>query len=269
MVDINKINHADIPGFLRSQGAIGQGVYDKLLAHGHKKADLDAVIKGTGITIGPKLQSSNPGLKRSSPAPTTQRQIDYSSPISFDGKDFQYRNPSNTRYISTDRGDKETENPNAQGFLNPLYNYSQGQVEDAARYLNISNVNRQSEVDAILNYIRNPTYTTIPAPAPVEQAPVQESIPIEPQPLVEAAPDPYADFASLLGEFTSSLTQALRPQPVQPPPEPTTYASAGQAARSVPGVKIRRSKAAESGMNTLGTSGAFNRGALRITNLNV
>ncbi len=268
MVDVNKINHADIPSFLKSQGAIGQGGYQKLLDFGHSKSALDAAIKNSGITIGSKLQSSNPGLKKSSPKP--QRQIDYSSPVSFDGKAFQYRNPSNTRELSYDTGVREPINPNAMGFLNPLYNYSQGQVEDAARYLNIRNVNSEGEVNDIINYIRNPTYTTIPAPqAPVEPAPVKESIPMEPQPLVEAAPDPYADFANFLGSFTSSLTKALTPQPVEPLPEPTTYASAGQAARSVPGVKIRRSKASESGMNTLGTSGAFNRGALRISNLNV
>lgn len=57
-----QINHADIPGFLRSQGAIGQGMYDQLLAHGHQKAALDAVIKAQGIQVGQKLAASNPGL---------------------------------------------------------------------------------------------------------------------------------------------------------------------------------------------------------------
>lgn len=57
-----QINHADIPGFLRSQGAIGQGMYDQLLAHGHQKAALDAVIKAQGIQVGGKLAASNPGL---------------------------------------------------------------------------------------------------------------------------------------------------------------------------------------------------------------
>ena len=40
-VDVNKINHADIPGF-KSQGAIGLGGYQKLLDFGHR-SHLDAL----------------------------------------------------------------------------------------------------------------------------------------------------------------------------------------------------------------------------------
>ena len=65
------------------------------------------------------------------------------------------------------------------------------------------------------------------------------------------------------------LMEALKPKPIPVVPEPTTYASAGQAAQSAPGVKIKKSEASKTGQNTLGTSGSFNRNDLRISNLNL
>lgn len=65
------------------------------------------------------------------------------------------------------------------------------------------------------------------------------------------------------------LLEALKPKPVPVVPEPTTYASAGQAAKSAPGVKVKRSEASKSRQNTMGTRGTFNRNDLRISNLNI
>ena len=99
-----------------------------------------------------------------------------------------------------------------------------------------------------------------PAPRPVQQAPP----PMAPVPLpVNKAPafDPMAMLPMLMA--------AMTPPPPQPIPEPVTYASAGQAAQSVPGVKIKKSPASISRQNTLGTRGAFNRNDLRISNLNI
>lgn len=65
------------------------------------------------------------------------------------------------------------------------------------------------------------------------------------------------------------LMEALKPKPVPKIPEPTTYASAGQAAQSAPGVKIKRSETSKNRQNTKGTRGTFNRNDLRISNLNL
>ena len=78
--------------------------------------------------------------------------------------------------------------------------------------------------------------------------------------------DPFADFMT---NAFPSLLQALQPKEYEPLPPPTTYASIGQAAQSAPGVKARRSSASKSLANTLGTRGSFNRGGLRISNLNM
>ena len=45
-------------------------------------------------------------------------------------------------------------NRNAIDWLNPLYKYSQGAVEDAANALGIKNVNKEDEVNRILEYMR-------------------------------------------------------------------------------------------------------------------
>ena len=78
--------------------------------------------------------------------------------------------------------------------------------------------------------------------------------------------DPFADFMT---NAFQSILEALKPQPYEPLPPPTTYASIGQAAQSAPGVKARRSSASQSLQSSLGTRGSFNRGGLRISNLNI
>lgn len=106
-----------------------------------------------------------------------------------------------------------------------------------------------------------PVQQAEPAPAP-QYVPPMQPVPLPVNQPQQPAFDPMAMYMPL-------LMQALAPKPVQPIPEPVTYASAGQAAQSVPGVRIRRSPASINKQNTLGTRGAFNRDDLRITNLNI
>tara|TARA_B100001939_G_C16895541_1_gene597418 strand:+ start:103 stop:831 length:729 start_codon:yes stop_codon:yes gene_type:complete len=78
--------------------------------------------------------------------------------FSIDGKSWDYRDPYNQREIDRENIGREksnvTINPNNYAIANPLYDYDYGRVRDAAKELGIGNVNEQSEVDDILNYIR-------------------------------------------------------------------------------------------------------------------
>ena len=122
--------------------------------------------------------------------------------------------------------------------------------------------------------IGNKARTALGSTVSVTQNPVQDTgntAPINTDPVVEEEEeeefyDPFADF--MTNAFPSIL-EALKPQQYEPLPPPTTYASIGQAAQSAPGVKARRSSASQSMANTLGTRGSFNRGGLRISNLNI
>jgi len=85
----------------------------------------------------------------------------FNASFSIDGKSFAYRDPKNLENAQVgsrgDRGIQETEyNPNAYDYTDPLYQYSEGRVSDAARALGISNVNSKKEVNQILGQIRNP-----------------------------------------------------------------------------------------------------------------
>lgn len=105
------------------------------------------------------------------------------------------------------------------------------------------------------------------APAP---APVQQQQPITTNPDDERKEEEFYDpFADFMKNTFPQLLEALKPEPYEPLPPPTTYASIGQAAQSAPGVKARRSSASLSQQTSLGTRGSFNRGGLRISNLNI
>ena len=103
-----------------------------------------------------------------------------------------------------------------------------------------------------------------PAPAPPAAPAPQAPPPMAPVPLPVNQPPAFNPM-----DMLPMLMAAMAPPPPQPIPEPVTYASAGQAAQSVPGVKIKKSPASISRQNTLGTRGAFNRNDLRISNLNI
>jgi len=55
----------------------------------------------------------------------------------------------------------------------PLYDYSFGQVRDAAQALGINNIKRPEQVEAVLNRIRNPVMAQAAAPEPEPPAPTQ------------------------------------------------------------------------------------------------
>ena len=87
--------------------------------------------------------------------------------FSVDGKSFYYRDPfnpeANEQVRADRRGDdgsaEDNRNPNAYDYTNPLYDYSYGQVRDAAKSLDIGNVNSQDEVDQLLKQIRKGSST--------------------------------------------------------------------------------------------------------------
>ena len=85
--------------------------------------------------------------------------------FSIDGRSWNYRDPQNedsNDYAITARiGDNESAEDNwskdAKLFANPLYDYSYGQVRDAAKDLDITNVNNKKKANQILKQIRGGT----------------------------------------------------------------------------------------------------------------
>jgi len=77
--------------------------------------------------------------------------------FSIDGKSWEYRNPGNYNDSVSDGASKRDNdfNRHAYGMTNPLYDYSYGQVRDAAKTLGIGNVNDKSEVTSIIDQIQN------------------------------------------------------------------------------------------------------------------
>ena len=88
--------------------------------------------------------------------------------ISIDGKSWNYRDPYNQQKIDKQNVNREKgryhRNRDAYEIADPLFDYSYGQVRDAAKALGINNVDKQKEVDSIIDRIQNGA----PAPAPVK-----------------------------------------------------------------------------------------------------
>ena len=79
--------------------------------------------------------------------------------LSIDGRDLAYRDPNNPdmRRTLTDSSDEDYEaNPNAYNMMNPLYDYSYGELRKAGEALDISNVNDKEEVEEMLEYLSKP-----------------------------------------------------------------------------------------------------------------
>ena len=80
--------------------------------------------------------------------------------LSFDGRSWEYRDPSRDSGASDSLGrgidTREKYNEHSLGYLDPLYDYSKGQVADAAKKLDIGNIDEKAEVEAILEEIRKP-----------------------------------------------------------------------------------------------------------------
>lgn len=82
--------------------------------------------------------------------------------FSIDGRSWEYRDPFNEAQIAKQNVNREkgrdTVNRNAYTKANPLYDYSFGQVRDAAKSLGIDNVDKSKEVRQIINRIQNPSF---------------------------------------------------------------------------------------------------------------
>ena len=79
--------------------------------------------------------------------------------LSIDGRDLAYRDPNNPdmRRTLVDSSDEDYEaNPHAYNMMNPLYDYSYGDLRKAGEALNISNVNDKDEVERMLEYLSKP-----------------------------------------------------------------------------------------------------------------
>lgn len=92
-----------------------------------------------------------------------------SEDFSIDGRSWDYRDPYNQEQIdkqniNREKGRRDTISNNAYTKANPLYDYSFGQVRDAAAALGIDNVDKGKEVRQIIKHIQNPTPTTTAAP---------------------------------------------------------------------------------------------------------
>ena len=87
--------------------------------------------------------------------------------FSIDGRSWDYRDPYNQEQLNRQNMNREKSvdhriSENAYTIANPLYDYSFGQVRDAAADLGIGNVNKKKELNQIIKRIQNPT----PAAAP-------------------------------------------------------------------------------------------------------
>ena len=81
--------------------------------------------------------------------------------FSIDGRSWNYRDPYNQgqidkQNVNREKGRRDTVSNNAYTKANPLYDYSFGQVRDAAKDLGIGNVDKTKEVNAIINLIQEP-----------------------------------------------------------------------------------------------------------------
>ena len=82
--------------------------------------------------------------------------------LSIDGKSFWYRDPTNpdandaiqANYRGDSGSAEDNVSRNAYEYTNPLYDYSYGQVRDAAKELEIGNVNSKGEVKQLLKQIQ-------------------------------------------------------------------------------------------------------------------
>ena len=82
--------------------------------------------------------------------------------FTIDGKSWDYRDPANFNDGQDRASDKPTYNRDAYSMTNPLYEYSYGQVRDAAKSLGIQNVDEKDEVDQIIGRIQSPPAAELP-----------------------------------------------------------------------------------------------------------
>ena len=78
--------------------------------------------------------------------------------FSIDGKSWNYRDPDKYNSKTTDASKSGADNDynrHASDKYNSLYDYSYGQVRDAAKQLGIGNVNKEKEVTSIIDHIQS------------------------------------------------------------------------------------------------------------------
>ena len=85
--------------------------------------------------------------------------IDDTDYVSIDGKDWDYRRRDNQAMI--DKQDAGDDNPlgynrHSYAMTDPLYAFSRGAVNQAAKYHDISNIDEKEEVDKIIAYLNTP-----------------------------------------------------------------------------------------------------------------
>ena len=81
--------------------------------------------------------------------------FDPSFRLSFDGRGYGYRNPANLN--AGGRMGNFTHNENAIDYLEPLYQFSPGELNTAAQRLGITNVNSKKEANKLYKELVNPS----------------------------------------------------------------------------------------------------------------
>jgi hypothetical protein len=133
--------------------------------------------------------------------------------LSFDGKSWEYRKPGRTLEDPQRRSRPganymdEGYNEHAQKMLNPLYDYSYGDVRDASKILEIGNVNEKEEVDRLLAYLQEGPDTTDKDPKP-EKKPKEKT----PKSLLPKNYTPSEETASAQ-DFVSQYEKSIRNSP--------------------------------------------------------
>ena len=110
--------------------------------------------------------------------------------LSIDGRPISYRDPNNPdmRETLVDTSDEDYEaNPHAYNMMNPLYDYSYGDIRKAGEALGISNVNDKEEVDQMLEYMSKPTAMAEAKDEQIEEA-VESSTPLTDELAQKGAP---------------------------------------------------------------------------------
>ena len=110
--------------------------------------------------------------------------------LSIDGRPISYRDPNNPdmRETLVDTSDEDYEaNPHAYNMMNPLYDYSYGEMRKAGEALGISNVNDKEEVDQMLEYMSKPTAMAEAKDEQIEEA-VESSTPLTDELAQKGAP---------------------------------------------------------------------------------
>jgi len=142
--------------------------------------------------------------------------------FSIDGKSWDYRDPANYNDNDGERASsKDTYNSNAYEYTNPLYDYDYGTVRDAASALGIGNVDEQSEVDRLIEYIQNPK--TVEVEVPVETPKEEEVVPPDEMPNPDAELSPgYQRSKDLLDRHVGSIIDGTLNDSIMKQPAGTT-----------------------------------------------